>query len=352
MSKKSSSFQRLVWVDYAKGIGIFMVVLGHTIRGLVNSSILESSTAVQAVDSCIYAFHMPLFFLISGLFVYRSVSKPLKDFLVEKLQVIAYPYLVWSVLQTILQALGSQHTNNNSISLSEIWQIIYSPVMQFWFLYVLFVILIIYAIARNLLGVSNILFAIICILFYGLKEYIGLESWGVLYLVQTYAIYLGLGALIGDSKALSRLQHKTMSTLVWVTLGGFGIVALAVLFNLTEEKWLKLAIALCGICASLTGAMLLERLDIARFVEQWGRLSLEIYLAHTIASSILRIVLQKLLHLSDPSIHIILGTAVGIYAPMALAIICQRQGIRYIFTLRDRSSAEGRSLGVLHKSSP
>lgn len=336
MSEKSSNNQRVVWVDYAKGIGILLVVLGHTIRGLVHSSILEPSTAVQGVDRWIYAFHMPLFFFISGLFIYRSASKPLKDFLVDKLQVIAYPYFVWSVLQTIFQAVGSGYANN-SVSLSQMWRIIYSPVMQFWFLYVLFVIVVVYAIARKL-GVSNILFTIVCILFYGVQGYVGSGPWGVLYLVQNNAIYLGLGALVGNSKALSHLQRQNMPTLVGVTLGGFALVALAVLFNLTEEKWLKPAIALCGICACIASAMVLERFDMAGFVKQWGSLSLEIYVAHTIASSMLRIVLQKLLGITDPIAHIILGTSIGIYAPIGLARICQRFGIGYIFTLRSRSS--------------
>ena len=343
MSEKSSIYQRVLWVEYAKGIGIFLVVLGHTIRGLVDSSILESSTAVQAVYRWIYAFHMPLFFFISGLLIYRSASKPLKDFLVDKLKVIAYPYLVWSVLETIFQAVGSRYTNN-SVNLSDMWRIVYSPVMQFWFLYVLFVIVLVYAIARKL-GVSNIVFAMISILFYSVQGYVGLGSWGVLYQVQTYAIYLGLGALVGNSKACSHLQRQNIPTLIGVTLGGLGIVALAVGLNLTEEKWLKLAIALCGICACIASAMLLERFELAGFVKQWGSLSLEIYVGHTIASSTLRILLQKLLHITDAFAHIILETAVGIYAPMALALICQRLGMTYIFTLRSHRSLEPKPVG-------
>lgn len=82
---------RLHWVDYAKGIGIFLVVVGHVLRGLVNSSILQPSALLFLVDRWIYGFHMPLFFFISGLFVQRSLSKPFKDFLLDKLYVIAYP---------------------------------------------------------------------------------------------------------------------------------------------------------------------------------------------------------------------------------------------------------------------
>ena len=340
---KSSLQQRVLWVDYAKGIGIFLVVLGHTIGGLIGSSILlKSSTPAIAVDRWIYAFHMPLFFFLAGLFLYRSASKPIKDFVVDKLKVIAYPYLVWSVLQTILQAVGSRYTNNPT-SLSDLWRIIYSPVEQFWFLYVLFVLVVVYAIARKL-GVSNILFATGSILFYSLQGYFGLGPWGVLYIVQKYAIYLGLGALIGNSKALSLLQQQKTSTLIVVTLGGFAIVALAVGLNLTEEKWWLPAIALCGICASIAAAMLLERFNIAQFVEQWGRLSLEIYLAHTIASATIRIVLQKILGVTSPTAHIILVTAVGIYAPIALAMICQRIGIKYMFALRSQPSVAPKPL--------
>lgn len=45
---------RIEWIDVAKGIGIMLVILGHTID--LNYS------------SIIYTFHMPLFFLLSGLF--------------------------------------------------------------------------------------------------------------------------------------------------------------------------------------------------------------------------------------------------------------------------------------------
>jgi fucose 4-O-acetylase-like acetyltransferase len=65
--------ERLHWVDYAKGIGIFLVVVGHVLRGLINSSILQPSALLLFVDRWIYGFHMPLFFFISGLFVKRSL---------------------------------------------------------------------------------------------------------------------------------------------------------------------------------------------------------------------------------------------------------------------------------------
>ena len=45
------SHKRLQWIDVAKGIGIILMVLGHT-------------SIPQMLSNFIWAFHMPLFFLI------------------------------------------------------------------------------------------------------------------------------------------------------------------------------------------------------------------------------------------------------------------------------------------------
>ncbi|HEX3046184.1 MAG TPA: acyltransferase family protein [Bacillota bacterium] len=68
------------FIDLLKGIGIFLVVWGHT---MFPRSVL------------IYSFHMPLFFFISG-FLYKN--KPLKDFLRSKIIRLYVPYIVFTIL--------------------------------------------------------------------------------------------------------------------------------------------------------------------------------------------------------------------------------------------------------------
>lgn len=63
--------KRLDYLDIAKGIAIFLVVMGH---------------AVLAFDTpywrlAIYAFHMPLFFLVSGMVTKTRETYDLKDYL-------------------------------------------------------------------------------------------------------------------------------------------------------------------------------------------------------------------------------------------------------------------------------
>lgn len=53
---------RTEWVDYAKAIGIILVVFGHVNRGIYDAGFGLPESIHSVVDSVIYSFHMPLFF--------------------------------------------------------------------------------------------------------------------------------------------------------------------------------------------------------------------------------------------------------------------------------------------------
>lgn len=54
MINNVKSTTRIPWIDIAKGIGIILVVLGH-------------ASGASIVGKYIYSFHMPLFFILSGM---------------------------------------------------------------------------------------------------------------------------------------------------------------------------------------------------------------------------------------------------------------------------------------------
>lgn len=73
---------RLLWMDAAKGIGIILVVAGHVwTRGPVRDAI--------------YAFHMPLFFLLSG---YLARPQPMGPMLARQARMLLIPFLAFSML--------------------------------------------------------------------------------------------------------------------------------------------------------------------------------------------------------------------------------------------------------------
>ena len=84
MSSKS-----IEWVDNAKFLGIFLVVLGHVIskgNGCYNNGVL------LVIYRFIYLFHMPLFFVVSG-FLYKKYGRVRKLILA-----LVIPYLMYQIV--------------------------------------------------------------------------------------------------------------------------------------------------------------------------------------------------------------------------------------------------------------
>ena len=90
---------RIAWLDMTKGVLILLMVLGHTINGMVGAGIVGEQSALPWVVRWVYMFHMPTFFLISGIFIFSSIARGTGTFLVSKLKTVAYPYAVWSIIQ-------------------------------------------------------------------------------------------------------------------------------------------------------------------------------------------------------------------------------------------------------------
>ncbi|MBQ3635157.1 MAG: acyltransferase family protein [Bacteroidales bacterium] len=71
--------QRIATIDILKGVGIILVVLGHVDN--------------TALGEWIYTFHMPLFFVVSGL-----LFRPGKDVYLKKAKTILIPYFIFAVI--------------------------------------------------------------------------------------------------------------------------------------------------------------------------------------------------------------------------------------------------------------
>jgi fucose 4-O-acetylase-like acetyltransferase len=138
--KNAGDRQRTLRVEYAKAIGIILVVYGHVARGAEGAGLYLNEGQFRIVDSIIYSFHMPLFFFLSGLFFHRSLQKRGNaGFITNKIDTLLYPYLVWSVLQGSIEILLNNWTNNHA-TLTDVAEFLWNPRAQLWFLYALLVV--------------------------------------------------------------------------------------------------------------------------------------------------------------------------------------------------------------------
>ena len=89
---------RINWIDVGKGIGILLVVLGHSLR----DSMMSSSTVCNAIYTMVYAIHMPFLMYLSGyMFAVKSDSylqKGIKKYGLLKANKLMKPYLVYAVI--------------------------------------------------------------------------------------------------------------------------------------------------------------------------------------------------------------------------------------------------------------
>ncbi len=145
-------------VDILKGIGIVLVVIGHEIKGLLNSNMLgpAEQLSMQIYDF-IYIFHMPLFFFASG-FLYYNVKKDTSifDFIKIKFASLYIPYLIFMIIRIVSNVLMNEYVNHE-MAWSDIYSIFYKPISVYWFLLTLFkvsvFIFLIDKLFRNNLGV-------------------------------------------------------------------------------------------------------------------------------------------------------------------------------------------------------
>ena len=133
--------ERVQWIDALKGFAIISVVLGHAILAyLYSGEIPENPKMLLAVVSnFLYAFHMPLFFMISGYvfeIAYIEKEKDSKIRIKRQFLNIFIIYFMYSILYGVLKILSSSYVNND-IGLKDLIFIPIKPIEQYWYLYVL-----------------------------------------------------------------------------------------------------------------------------------------------------------------------------------------------------------------------
>ncbi len=95
---------RVPFWDNARFAAIVLVVFGHAIQRLT-----YDSDAAEAIYLLVYAFHMPLFALVSGYF--SSATKTTRKHLARVITDLVAPYVIFEAIWTLTQFLVTGRTN-------------------------------------------------------------------------------------------------------------------------------------------------------------------------------------------------------------------------------------------------
>lgn len=80
--------ERVGYIDVAKGVGIILVILGHSMYGNV------------FLKNVIYSFHMPFFFMLSGYFL--NFERSIKSSVQKSFRMLLIPYFAVCFIQILL----------------------------------------------------------------------------------------------------------------------------------------------------------------------------------------------------------------------------------------------------------
>ena len=108
---------RVEWIDIAKGMGIYLMVFGHT-------------TIPEALSNYIWMFHMPLFFILSGV-LYNGQLMSFGKFLGKRLHSLVIPYFFFFLIVLLFNHLTDRPITKSLFTIGD-------KVYTLWFLQVMF----------------------------------------------------------------------------------------------------------------------------------------------------------------------------------------------------------------------
>jgi len=122
--------ERNLYVDFIKGILIFLVILGHFVQfGAYGKSWGFASDHLWQI---IYSFHMPLFIAISGYYSFSSIKgQSVFSFLKSRILYLFVPMFVWCFIHATEQSLMEHNTNIIELFKTLIFRVQYI----YWFIW-------------------------------------------------------------------------------------------------------------------------------------------------------------------------------------------------------------------------
>ncbi len=243
------------WIDLAKGIGIFLVVVGH------------------GLFPCHYAidvFHMPLFFFIAG-FTFRQ-PQDMSAFVMKKIKRIGIPYVFFAVTTSFIMLYPGLPGGGKNGPL--------------WFFQTIFTATLLYALLRQSLKANHV--SVACILFSVLTYFlVNNPEYDVLPFALSRALEAVVFMHLGYLYAKTPLKY-TMAKLITAIL--LYVIGLYVLITQYDAKGLFLSgeaysynyawfyiTSLSGIIAAISFSQLVKSLPLFNW---FGKNSLVIMCTH------------------------------------------------------------------------
>lgn len=314
MTFSSKTKERIDWIDYAKALGVFWVIMGHTYKG-------------YSFIGWIYSFHMPLFFFLSGITL-KIEQISCKEFLKKRVKSLLIPYILYSIVYIMLEVIKSGLNGNMDETIKyflrdAFWIRGQQATIGLWFLPLLFLVevllMVVYkGIRSKNLRAASVLFITAMGFLYADKIGKALP-WGLdAALVVIFFLYAGY---VFKQICLSSWMNGKQKDIFKYSIIGVGLLFANIIFNNYNMKFIGdnadmyslrygneiiyILSALAGIgFISIVLGYILKNVK-SRFWRFMGRNTLHIYCLHGLALMFVRKVLNLYVIKEEDSLRVI-----------------------------------------------
>jgi fucose 4-O-acetylase-like acetyltransferase len=347
---KILSRSRQPWVDYIRGMCILMVVYRHVHEGLDTVGVRSSSyPLLEWINMFFFNFRMPLFFIVSGIFLSGALArKSAGGYVNDRFRTIFYPLMIWGSIQITLQLLftGYVHVQREPV---DYLNLLIAPrhVEQFWYLNALFFVSTLYALVSWYAKFKPMQQLMLGVLFYIISSYCLVNKIHIGFLQDTlfFYVFFAIGDLLTDL-ILNQKNYKTWSsyktTLILLPFFLVGQTYFAYLNLLHHEDYfvqyqrpiLFAATSVVGCAFFINLAFLMQKSGKLRIFRVIGYHSLWIYVMHLIVTAGLRIVLVRFFGIEDIPVLMVISIVAGVAIPIMSYNLAMQLGWWWLFTLK------------------
>jgi uncharacterized membrane protein YcfT len=262
---------RVDWVDHAKGICIFFVVMLH-----VNDFVQERTGAIGWLENVVTfarPFRMPDFFLIAGLFLAAAMRKPWRVYLDRKVVHFFYFYALWMTLEfCVLDLKHLIHSGAPTVASHYFIRFI-DPAGPLWFIHILPIFFVVTRLTRS---VSPWL---IWLAAAGLHSVRIETGWHVPDEFASRFVYFYSGYILAPHvfRVASWMFDRVPAALGY--LAGWAVVnGLVVAAGWSTLPGVSLALGYLGALAVITSATMFSKLEVTSALRYLGQNSIVVYL--------------------------------------------------------------------------
>jgi uncharacterized membrane protein YcfT len=321
----SSAASRVGWVDIAKGLCIIFVVMMHIVGGF------ERATGDAGWLGTLVEFaqpvRMPAFFLISGLFLARTIDKDWRDYLDKKVLHFAYFYVLWLTIQFAFRGPALVGEIGAEATVLSYFQAFFVPYDTLWFIYMLPIFFVVTKLFRN---VPPMLFLAAV----ALVEVLPIETghWlfdefcrRYVYFVAGYVLARQVFAFADGARSRAGL------TLAVLLLWGLANGAVVFLTGFSMAPGVTLVLGAAGAAAVVAMASLMKESGAFGWLAYVGKNSIVVYLSFFLPMIVMRMLLLRFGGPLDPGTMALISLCVAVAGPIVGHWLVRGTPLRFLF---------------------